>query len=410
LYARVSRVDSLSTSPHHRASFEFDCIDADYVDGVGVELPARFRADEIKPFALLRVVTTPARFRVFAGVVPVPGNWFHLEIEPSGAGLPTWHAPLAANGYSTHARGVTTYARRLESPDETPRRSRPRPQTLGAAVAPRVMLPSSLVAACAALPQPAARSSISTILRKVPRARSVLVRDVGQANFTSLRDDQGRAILHYDVGFPISFNRHTFPSTFNIDASETPPIILSHWDWDHLHAALHLPHLLDCPWIVPDQGLGPGAARLARILTGKGNLLVLPTSARIRFTFGGLVQSQGLAGDLNDTGLTVLVALASGRSVLLTGDADYMYLMHPKARTVDHLVATHHGARFDASVASVPTPRNDDCKLVISYGTRNVYRHPHTEALRKHFSAGWKSRITTAGRKGVAGRGDRVMS
>jgi hypothetical protein len=104
LYARVSRVDSLSTSPHRRASFEFDCIDADYVDDVGPQLLDGFRAEQTKPFALLRVVTTPARFGDFAGTIPTPGDWFHLEIEPGGAGLPTWHAQLEADGYSTHAR------------------------------------------------------------------------------------------------------------------------------------------------------------------------------------------------------------------------------------------------------------------------------------------------------------------
>jgi beta-lactamase superfamily II metal-dependent hydrolase len=230
----------------------------------------------------------------------------------------------------------------------------------------------------------------------------VLVRDVGQASFIILCDGAGRAILHFDVGFPISFNRHTFPADFDIDRTEKPPIILSHWDWDHLHGAFHLPHLLECPWIVPDQPLGPGAARLARILLGKGNLLVRPDTARIRFPFGELVQSRGPTGDLNDSGLTVLVTLTSGRSALLTGDADYVHLVHAKAKAVDHLIATHHGARFSAGVATVPTPNSRDCTLLIPYGCRNVYRHPHPEALQKHTKAGWTRCVTTAGRKGIA--------
>lgn len=409
MYARVTRVDSLSTSLHRRASFEFDCIDADYVDGVGPQLLDGFRAEQTKPFALLRVVTTPARFRDFAGATPAPGDWFQIEIEPGVSGPPTWHAQLEANGYSTHARGAMTYARRLEIPDDTSG-PRSRPQTLGAAIAPRLALPSSLVAACAALPKPATRAVISTILKSVPRAASVRVRDVGQANFISLCDDSGRAILHFDVGFPISFNRRTFPSDFDIERSEKPPIILSHWDWDHLHGAFHLPHLLDCPWIVPDQRLGPGAARLARILARKGNLLVRPANARLQFPFGELVQSRGLVGDLNDSGLTIFIVLNSGRSALLTGDADYAHLMHTKAKKVDHLVATHHGARFNTGVASVPMPNNKHCTLVISYGYRNVYRHPHAEALRKHVTAGWTRCVTTAGRRGIASRGDRIMN
>ena len=408
MYARVSRVDSLSTSLHRRASFEFDCIDADYVDGIGAQLLDGFHAEQTKPFALLRVVTTPARFADFAGATPAPGDWFHIEIEPGVSGPPTWHSQLEANGYSTHARGSMTYARRLDGPDHTPG-PRSRVQPLGAAVAPRRVLPSSLARACAGLPKPARRDEISTILKSVALPASVLVRDVGQANFITLRDDAGRAILHFDVGFPISFNRHTFPTDFNIERSEKPPIILSHWDWDHLHGAFHLPHLLECPWVVPNQPLGPGAARLARILLGKGNLLVRPSTARLRFPFGELVQSRGPAGDLNDSGLTVLVTLASGRSALLTGDAYYDHLMHAKAKNVDHLIATHHGARFSAGVATVPTTNNGDCTLVISYGCRNVYRHPHAEALQKHAKAGWTRCVTTAGRRGIASRGNRIV-
>jgi hypothetical protein len=403
-------VDALSTSPHARASFEFDCIDADYVDGIGDDLLEAFGADIIKPFGLLRVVTTPARFGIFAGEVPATGNWFYLQIEIGGAGLPTWHAQLTVDGYSTLARGVTTYGRRLDEPDVGPKTPRPRPRALGANVAARAILPSSLAMACAASSKPAPPSAISAILKRVPQAATVVVRDVGQASFISLSDGHGRAILHYDVGFPIAFNGHTSPPSFDINTGETPPIILSHWDWDHLHAAFRLPHLLDCPWVVPNQRLGPGSARLARILAVKGNLLVRAASAQSQFKFGEVQQSKGPSDDQNDTGLTLRVALASGRFALITGDADYAYLMHARPLRVDHLVATHHGARFDAELVAVPAPRNANCKLVISYGTGNVYRHPHAEALLRHAQAGWKSRITTAGRTGVARRGDCTMN
>ncbi|WP_194389534.1 hypothetical protein [Bradyrhizobium sp. CCBAU 51765] len=33
---------------------------------------------------------------------------------------------------------------------------------------------------------------------------------------------------------------------------------------------------------------------------------------------------------------------------MLTGDRDYAHLIHANAKQVDHLVATHHGARFNA--------------------------------------------------------------
>ena len=303
---------------------------------------------------------------------------------------------------------MTTYARRLNSPDGD-FGPRPRYRSLGAAVAQRTILPSTLAAVCATLPRPSASSAISAVLRAVPRATSVLVRDVGQANFSSLCDQNGRAILHYDVGFPIAFNKHTFPHAFPIDATEKPPIVLSHWDWDHLHGAFHLPHLLDCIWIVPDQLIGPGATRLARILAARGKLLVRPHKARKRFIFGEIDSNIGVVNNINNTGLSILVKLTNGRTVLLTGDADYAYLGHFSTPIVDHLIATHHGAYFDPILNSVPTPTSALSKLVISCGTGNVYRHPHPEALVTHNNAGWTTQIRTSGQKGFAQRGDKIL-
>ena len=201
-----------------------------------------FGGIETKPFALLRVVTTSARFEAFAGAVPKPRNWFHLKIEPGGTGLPTWHAQLTVDGYSTLARGVTKYARRLDAPDDTSRSPRPLPQSLGAAVASQTAFSSSLVAACAAFPKRTPRKAIFAILKNVYSGHISCCQGC-RIQPTSFRfvTGIGRSILHYNVGFPIAFNGHTSPPSFNIDISERPPIILSHWDWDHLHAAFPPP-------------------------------------------------------------------------------------------------------------------------------------------------------------------------
>jgi hypothetical protein len=63
-------------------------------------------------------------------------------------------------------------------------------------------------------------------------------------------------------------------------------------------------------------------------LAARGNLLVRPTTAPSKYHFGEVFQSQGPAGDLDDTGPTILVTLANGRSLLPTGDADYTYVIN----------------------------------------------------------------------------------
>ncbi len=405
----MTRVDALSVNPYRRASFEVDTIGADTADAAGAQIGDLFQEARTKPFALLRIVTTPSRFREFAGDVPTPGDWFFLEIEPRGLrpGLMTWHAQLGPTGYSSHSRGATIQARRLTSEDDEPRR----PRSLGAAVAPRAVLPQH-VGQISQLPSAAASgAAIHALLGKVAVSAAVVVRDVGQASFTSLVDSQGQALIHFDVGFPISFNKHTFPKAFKSDPTERPLVVLSHWDWDHLHAAFALRHLLECKWITPNQAIGQGAARLALILAGKGNLLVWPTGPGATFPGGTLTACTGTTNS-NDSGLALHVTLASGRTALLTGDADYQCLPATIAAlgSVSHLIATHHGARFHSAVAQIPAPGAPGTPMEISYGTGNVYRHPHPEALQAHAAAGWHQWIATAGQKGGPTRGDRRLT
>ncbi|WP_245518505.1 MBL fold metallo-hydrolase [Mesorhizobium sp. M4B.F.Ca.ET.169.01.1.1] len=400
----------LSTSAAARGSFEFDCIDADFADGVEGVITQAFTEPVTKPFAVVRIVTTPRRLEELAGGPGLPGNWFSLEIGPKGsaASMPTWHAQLQLNGFPSHSRGVTSNITYIES-DEGGGPARPRPQSIGAAVADQVTVPSAIIAACALPSATNTLQAIAGILSSVAKVTTLRIKDVGQASFSSPCDKYGKTLLHYDVGFPISFNGHTSPKKFDIDPAEKPVVVLSHWDWDHLHAAFLHPHLMECVWIVPEQKLGPGAARLAHILAAKGGLLIHSTGVSTVFPSGEIAHANGPQGNLNNTGLTVQVELESGRFALLTGDVDYRFLTHSGVRPINHLIATHHGARFDSGSAAIPAPVSGSGKLLLSYGGHNVYRHPHPEALKLHAGAGWVNQVPTA-RYGALPRGDREVN
>ncbi|KLK93922.1 hypothetical protein AA309_05405 [Microvirga vignae] len=359
-------------------------------------------------FGLVRVVTTLNRFTDVAGRPPRVGDWFALDLvqDSPAVRLPTWYAGLTELGYTTLARGHTTSITFLAD-DEA---DGPRPSSLGAAVAPALQLPPDLGHACSLSPfvHPSSDAAISSLLSNLPVPVEVVVHDVGQANFTESRNASGRAVFFYDVGLPISFNGHTAPKSLAFDAKGTAPVILSHWDWDHLHAALSSPALLERPWIVPRQKLGPGAARVAHILAAKNNLHVW-TGRHLPTPFGSLVSGGGPYGDHNNSGLAVHVSLQGGKTALLVGDADYNTVQLPGGMpTLDYLVATHHGAVFSGGSTSVPAPTVPGRPYILSYGTKNVYRHPRQQALMDHARAGWRHAIPTAGRRGQP-RGNRVL-
>lgn len=406
----------LSTGPAARASIEFECIDVRYAERAGGAIQKGFTDAKRNSFAIIRIITTPRRFEAISKAPAVPGNWFLLEIARKNSressstpecSLPTWHAQLQENGFPVHSRGVTYAIRFLGSDDGPADGDVPPRRSLGAAVVPQISLPSAILAACS-MPPPSPAGPIDAALAAITSIASLRVRDVGQASFSSLCDNDGRALLHYDVGFPTSFNGHTSPDEFDLTLNEKPPIVLSHWDWDHLHAAFVHPHLQDCVWIVPEQRLGPVAARLAWTLASKGKLLVHPPSTPTFFPSGYVAQASGPKDNANNSGLIMSVSLSSGRNVLLTGDADYTFLRLASSPAPDILVATHHGARIACEEPAIPAPASTTNSLLLSYGSRNVYRHPHAATLTLHKRVGWTNQIATA-RTFAGPRGDRTV-
>jgi beta-lactamase superfamily II metal-dependent hydrolase len=245
-------------------------------------------------------------------------------------------------------------------------------------------------------------------LSSIAVPKKVIVRDVGQASFCCLKDEEDRIVLYYDVGWPLSFNKKTEPQRVAIDFTRAP-VVLSHWDWDHLHFALRPQgsYLRDSKWIVPIQKLGPGAARFAKELSKSGKLLGWKANG-LTFNFGSIAPCTAPSSNSNSSGLAMRVSLQSGKTVLLVGDADYDFVANALKLPVDGLAATHHGARFLSAWTSVPKPKRAFAKCILSYGKGNCYGHPHKEAEKKHVSAGWRQNqiISTAGFKGVA-RADR---
>jgi hypothetical protein len=401
LIALVTRAERVGSKPYGRTSFEFDGIDAqtpiEDLDEAFSEPKYR------KPFAAVRVVTTENRFQTLFKFVPAEGMWVELELEPhAGFERPlAFHSQLEEDGYNRHSVGRLRDARRLSFDGEPPIA----PVPMGAAASAAATLAHSLATKCA-FPSSAIASAatVRRLIWPLTFTESILVRDVGQASFISFICGccPNHVLGHFDAGWPISFNAHTARhSVPSITAAA--PVILSHWDWDHLHCYYKCERLRASPWITPVQALGPGAFKIATTL--HNNKLLFGCARTISVGPIDLVVCAG-PHPMNDTGLALIIQLNSGKRALLVGDANYQAVGTPWTNAVyDLLVVTHHGAEFQGSP---PIPSASQRPAVVSVGRGNVYRHPRTSSLKAHEGAMWKIQMTS--NYGRRKRGDRILS
>lgn len=393
--ARLGRIDSTG-EVRSRTSYEFDALGSH----ISLEDHARY-LDAGKlggGIEALRVLTTSNRFAAVCGTEPEVGDWFIFSFatKKPKRGLPVWRTPLGEDGFEGLARIWIVEGEKF-SDDREPHRP---PQPLGAAT------PSKLkwahgVKAASLFPESAVkgRSAIKQILPTTPNFRRITVRDVGQASHSCLRSAGGTVALYYDVGWPLPFNRRTEPGRFFPDL-ERAPVVISHWDWDHLCFGLKKAgrHFLDCDWIAPVQKLGPGAARIAHMLNARKRLHSW-VGANVSFGGGQIGYCSAATNDANNSGLALKIQLSSKACILLVGDADYQFLPSTFSGQFDGLVVTHHGARLVGVLNTVPRPAKPGSKCVISVGRGNTYKHPHPDSLRLHRSAGWSRIETTSGSK-----------
>lgn len=400
---RIERLqhDGLFLKQANRFGFEFDAVNGEApLDAV---LAAISGEGSGAPLAALKVLTTLGKFRKVCRRERIEeGDWFLLELEPRGKrrGPLAWAASLGERGYEANRPLVLRSITWLFSDGEPPLRA------LSAAVAADRQFAQAVAAACDFPAKAIGRlSEVKALLQAQSAPHDVVVRDVGQASLVSLRNARQRSLLSLDAGWPISWNRKTAPkSPPSLRAvSNMMPVILSHWDWDHLHGFYAVPGLSGGVWIAPVQKLGPGPKRVAALLANADRLYGVGTRKLVAGPFV-IGRCKGKPGVSNNTGLAVRVTLASGRQVLFVGDADYEVLPSGLFGPADFLVVTHHGAEFAGAVVNAPVK---DSPAVISVGAGNGYGHPSRDAVAAHKMAQWALSYTckTKGQK----RGGRVL-
>lgn len=244
----------------------------------------------------------------------------------------------------------------------------------------------------------AAESDIESLVGALPTPGAAAVYDVGQGSSNAVLHD-GAPVLYFDVGGGATSNTKTYPAPLrHFCVTNDPPVLLSHWDWDHWSSAHRDRRLLDLRWIVPRQDMGAVHTRLLGDLHSRGRLLVWPGDlASIRGQGLELVQCTGPRGNRNNSGLALLLERsADGHDahMLFPGDAGYGNVPGADGEFTS-IVIPHHGGRTPTT--AIPTPDGSrPGRLVLSYGAGNEYWHPFPDVGRAHKEAGWKQRLHTA--------------
>lgn len=401
LVGRIESVDRHTDSDLSRHTFIIDAVDADFDFKTTAKPTSQW---DRKAFSIIRIMTTAQRFSEIARrpeFLETPedlvGQWVALHVGPRSRvhGPLAQVCPLGDLGYDRVVKYGVEDIEFFETDPEFPR-------SVGAAGNSRKQLAASLFKAGQSYNASTSAHQLVGLRRKLRDAqpKHVRVLDVGHANFISVISDDGAKAVHFDVGWPIAYNMHTAPITLpNLDLAEV--VILSHWDWDHLHGYHVWSTLKDCIWVTPVQDLGPGAFFVASSLNANGKLLSIgPLSSRPNLSLNGhgFIISYanprhaiGKSKMRNNSGLILTVTLSNGKVALLPGDADYMSINWANSVNPDLLVVSHHGAAVQGSIQA---PKIAGSVAVLSLGAGNVYRHPCGINLKRHTSVGWSLRST----------------
>lgn len=242
------------------------------------------------------------------------------------------------------------------------------------------------------------------IKAKIPKyIENVLVYNVGQGNCNAITNYHCKPYIFYDFGGGAYQNTKTYPGNvlnqneIEFDFSETPLIILSHWDWDHMVSILKSEHsdIKKSSWIVPKQQIGISHLKVAIELYNNNKLLVWPDNLpEIRISQLNIQKINGT--DKNNSGLVLTVYLNNdlSQAVLLPADANYD-LITMNSFAYYGLVATHHGASSHNCLLNMPKTFSHFNKIAFSFGKNNTYNHPKRESLYEHALNGWSNTFYT---------------
>jgi len=205
---------------------------------------------------------------------------------------------------------------------------------------------------------------------------------------------------YFDLGGGVLANAGTFPSSLQqFCFTKQPPVILSHWDFDHWSSANRDTSSLNSTWIAPRQSVGPSHAALMASIMKTGRLLLLPAGFPAAWR-GQLFLERCTGSGRNHSGIALTLSempAGGGEKMLFPGDARYSCLpSYSSQQSYLSAVVPHHGA--DMRNRTVPyCPKQSQSRLVYSFGAGNTFSHPRMITRQDHDAAGWRDPLVTPG-------------
>jgi len=239
-------------------------------------------------------------------------------------------------------------------------------------------------------PGDAGPEELETALGGALKLDRAAVYDVGQGSCGAAIEVGGAVAAYFDFGGGVLGNTHTFPTTLrHFCFSRNPPILLSHWDWDHWSSANRDPRSLGATWIAPRQAIGAVHwSFVQKIRAASGQLLIWPARRR-RLRIGDIELKKCTGNGRNHSGLAVVLHEPNGQQrMLFPGDARYSVVPSGLRTDFAAVVVPHHGA--DMRNTAVPAcPNAAHNRLVYSYESGNTYGHPRSTTMQAHKQARW---------------------
>ncbi|MBL9170808.1 MAG: hypothetical protein JNN07_23955 [Verrucomicrobiales bacterium] len=222
----------------------------------------------------------------------------------------------------------------------------------------------------------------------------VVVYDVGQGAAVGLCDAAGAVLLYNDFGGGVLGNTRTYPSGLKqFCFNHAPPIILSHWDWDHWKSENVDTRAQSRVWLAPQQKVGSvHTTFMHRIKAAGGSLVLWPAApaAPTSVSVGPLQIERCTGANRNNSGLALILhekTDATGVKMLFPGDARYDFIPSHKGSFAS-LMVPHHGGDMGRRWAPAK-PSSGHTRAVYSFGRRNTFGHPRRVTRQDHDSAGW---------------------